>query len=150
MGAFKKFHWGWGIALVLFLFVLTIGYRVYVASNIEVDLITKDYYHKELNFEKEIEKKRNTEKLAQKVELQLNGDTIRLCFPKLYKFTELKGTITFYCPSETSSDLTYPISCDSSNSQIFFKKMLSCKRYIVKADWQGNQAQYYQEFELSF
>ena len=144
-----KFHWGWAIAVVMLLFFFSLIFRLYLVSKFEVDLISKDYYHKELNYEKEIQKKRNTNLLAKKVNLSKTSNFILIEFPKEFKCFSISGTVQFYCAAKNDKDLLYKIKLDSNNVQKLNVSNFTEKHYAVKVDWSVDSVGYYQEFNLN-
>jgi hypothetical protein len=144
-----KFNWGWGIFIVLMLFFGTIIFRIILSLGIEDDVITKDYYHKELNYEKEIQKQKNTNQLTEKVLLSQTGNFILITFPKAFNYNTIQGNVQFYCPSKTNKDLLFKIEPDTNNIQKFSISNFSEKRYQVKVDWTSDSISYYQEFNIN-
>ena len=55
-----KFNWGWGIFIVLVLFIAFIGNLVYKSSQVRVDLVSENYYEKEIKYQHQIESEKNT------------------------------------------------------------------------------------------
>ncbi len=144
-----KFNWGWGIFIVLMLFFGTIILRIILSLGIEDDVITKDYYHKELNYEKEIQKQKNTNQLLEKITLFQSKDFVIITFPKAFKSHTIKGNVQFYCPSKTNKDLLFKIEPDTNNIQKFSISNFSEKRYQIKIDWTSDTISYYQEFNIN-
>ena len=145
----SNFNWGWGIFIVLMLFFGTIILRLVISIGISDDVITKDYYHKELNYEKDIQKKKNTNQLVEKVILNQTEKLIVISFPKEFKSNTIKGSILFYCPSKNDKDILYKTETDSNNVQIFNVSSFTEKRYQIKIDWSIDSVGYYQEFNLN-
>lgn len=145
----SKFNWGWGIFIVIMLFFGTIILRLILSIGIGDDVITKDYYHKELNYEMEIQKQKNTNLLSQKVQLLQSNNIINIIFPEEFNPSSIKGTILFYCASKNDKDLLYKIEVDSNNVQQFNKSSFSEKRYEIKIDWASDSVNYYQEFKIN-
>ncbi|MDZ7847906.1 MAG: FixH family protein [Owenweeksia sp.] len=54
-----KLNWGTGIAIVLILFAISMGYAVYKAVQQNYDLVTTDYYAEELAYQEKIDQKKN-------------------------------------------------------------------------------------------
>ncbi|MBI5541658.1 MAG: FixH family protein [Bacteroidia bacterium] len=145
----SKFNWGWGIFIVIMLFFGTIILRLILSIGIGDDVITKDYYHKELNYETEIQKKKNTNLLNSKIQLLQSNNLIEIKFPDEFKHNTIKGTILFYCASKNDKDLLYKIEPDSNNVQKFSKSNFTEKRYKIKIDWYSDSVSYYQEFNFN-
>jgi len=54
-----KMNWGTGILVLIILFFITMFVMVYIAFNQRVDLVTKNYYEKELAYQKDINMQQN-------------------------------------------------------------------------------------------
>lgn len=145
-----RFHWGWGIATFMVLFFLSIVVRIVISSNIEVDLIEKDYYHKELNYETDIQRVKNTNALSEKITLKRTADSLVFKFPDIIKNKQVTGKILFYCPSKTNRDQAFEIHTDSLLRQIFLTRILSENYYKIKINWDIGTTGYYQEFDVRF
>ena len=67
-----KFNWGTGIVLSFVAFIIFILYFVYLASTdnkADHDLVTKEYYKEELNYQKEIDAGNNAQPYAASIKM---------------------------------------------------------------------------------
>ena len=62
-----KWNWGTGILLSIIVFMAILIGIVYVFMNQDVDLVTKDYYGKELRYQDQINKINNTSESGKEV-----------------------------------------------------------------------------------
>ena len=78
-----KFHWGHGIVLAALTFVLFISALVYVSMQEKVDLVTSNYYEKELVYQDHIDRERNARKLPDELTLEVQKEAghILIRFP---------------------------------------------------------------------
>jgi len=143
-----KLNWGFGIVIVLILFLGTVVFRVIYSSNIAVDIVATDYYHKELNYSEQIEKKNNTFNLPTKVKCKKTKDSIIVNFPQLNNQNKIEGKILFYNPQKVEKDLEFNIELDSNLQQAFNLNTFSEPRYIIQINWQSGEKKYYQEFDV--
>ncbi len=59
--------WGKGIILVFVIFILGIGIMVYKSMTKNIDLVTSNYYEKELKYQEQIDKINNSNRLEEKL-----------------------------------------------------------------------------------
>ena len=76
-----KWNWGTGILLSIIIFMAILIGLVYVFMNQDVDLVTKDYYSKELKYQDRINKINNTSELGKDVGILLQNNFVKLTFP---------------------------------------------------------------------
>lgn len=141
----KRFNWGTGIFIFLVLFFIAIFSFVYFAFMQNNDLVEDDYYPKELTYEKQIEKRKNLQKLGQEIRLIQNNKELWFSFPSSQKQNDIEGEIYIYRPSDARSDMTFKIILDSLNSQTIKADKLLKGKYIVKVDWTYQSESFYQE-----
>ncbi|MDP2336160.1 MAG: FixH family protein [Bacteroidota bacterium] len=144
-----KFNWGTGIVIALIVMISGMIFLVSIAVRQDYDLVDKDYYQKSINYQQHIEEVGNTERLAEKVQLELSADSLKLIFPKLTNVQDYSGEIHFYSPVEEKRDLILHVKLDSVYSQSIDLKSLKSGRYQVKIDWIANKGSYYQEEEIA-
>jgi len=140
-----KFSWGVGIALTYILFVIVVIILVLFSSSKDVNLVTDDYYAKELIYQEQIEKIERTKNLDEQLLINISGDSINFHFPKIFNASEIKGNILFYRPSNRNMDTYYKIEL---NSDYIFS--VNVKEFLnglwkIKVDWNMNNTEYYNE-----
>jgi hypothetical protein len=140
-----KFNWGTGIFIVIvFIFFGVIGFFIF-SANLDINLVEKNYYEKELVYEQRIAHTRNANNLPEKIRIESLADRVVLHFPDTVRNTGIRGTIWFYRPSDESKDFTVPISLDASLCQAIDKVRIFPGKYTVKIDWEMAGTPYYQE-----
>jgi hypothetical protein len=142
-----KIGWGTGIALLYGAFVVMIGVLVYSSMRQDFDLVSKDYYQKELVFQDIIDAGKNQAGLSRPVDIMHTGNLITFSFPPEFAGAEIKGDITFYAPVNAAWDRSYPIT---GNGNVFSVPVGSMEQtlYKVKISWESGGKKYYQENEL--
>lgn len=139
----KKLNWGHGILIAIIVMVIAILTLVLKISNEKIELVTEDYYPKELKYEEEIQKRISTEKLSEQVTINI-GDSIIIDFPK--DFTDpsmIKGEVWFYKASNKKDDLKDSIRLNSNLSLKYPLKQFSNGKYDVIIDWKYDGTNYY-------
>lgn len=141
----KKFNWGWGIALFYSGFVVFMLALVYTASQHKVDMVTEDYYKKELSYQQHIDKLNTTQKLKQQLQWTVNSQSVMLSFPAEVAHSNIKGEVVFYRPSNSAEDFTVPITVDSSGIVTVQSQKFKKGVYRMQIDWSAGDIAYYNE-----
>ncbi|MCF8406157.1 MAG: FixH family protein, partial [Bacteroidales bacterium] len=140
-----KWNWGTKILLAMILFMLLIGTFVFLSMRQTFYLVEKDYYPKGLDFQRTIDKINNSNSLEEKIRVESSDEIISIEFPSIFIPANIKGSVTFYRPSDTEYDVKYEISVDSTGKQIFPADTLHKGKYIIKIDYVVDEKAYYQE-----
>lgn len=107
-----KWNWGTGIVLVMLGFMGFILYFVITMSANEKyhhDLVTEDYYAKEMAYQNEIDAVSNTHNLIEKIKSKKVPTGWLITFPKEFDTSKIKGTIALYRPSNKQLDFELPL-----------------------------------------
>ena len=140
-----KINWGTGILIVIIIFLVTMISFAFYTTTQKVNLVEKDYYPKELNFDTQIEKNSNTEALEEKISF-IKGDSLLIVrFPSFVEAAEVEGSILVYRPSDFEEDIKYTITLDTNRSQYIPTTKLLPGKYIIKVDWAYRGVNYFQE-----
>ncbi len=143
-----KIGWGTRIALLYGGFVVMIGILVYNSMRQQFDLVSKDYYQKELAFQEVIDAGKNQSGLSRPVDITQADGHIIFGFPPEFSEQDIKGTINFYSPANAAWDRNYAIA---ANGIVFSIPIGTMEQtlYQVKISWEYNGKKYYQENEVS-
>ncbi len=131
-----KFNWGHGIILVLVLAVSGFLFLVFITTRERIDMVTEDYYPKELKYEDQIKKSKNYNALSQKVKVEINDQQVLIQFPKeAGRAEEIEGVVHFYRPSDKYLDIEEDIDLDSAFSATFSKGDFKEGKYELIIEW---------------
>lgn len=100
-------NWGKGIAIALTLFV---GFILFLAISLmrtNFDLVSEDYYNREINYEEEIQAKRNANSLAEKIQFSANETHVLVVLPAEIDYKNV--TLSFSRPNDKNLDRNYTI-----------------------------------------
>ena len=91
-----KLHFNWGTGIVIFIgqfmtFMITL---VYKCTEQTVDLVSADYYDKEIQFQKQINRINNSAALKSQIVVTAENGTVNVQFPEVFKGIKLLGNIT--------------------------------------------------------
>ncbi|HZS03528.1 MAG TPA: FixH family protein [Blastocatellia bacterium] len=145
----RKSLWGYGIAAVYSIFALaTLGVVAFSLTQ-KVELVSKDYYEKEVTCEQQIERLRQTNAMGQQVTCQLttDGRFIEARFPAA--LTDVRGTLTLYRPSDSSLDREVTLAPDAGGRQLIPADKLAKGYWRAKLHWQSGGRGYYNEYSLT-
>jgi hypothetical protein len=140
-----KFNWGKGIFLTYALFFVMIMSVVVYMSNLDVNLVTEDYYDKELKHQEQIDKETRTNQLPEKLQVNVMQNRIRLKFPSMFKPYEISGTVQFYRPSDSKLDFSVNIALNDSLKQIISTTSIQKGYWRIKVDWSADNIDYFNE-----
>jgi hypothetical protein len=138
-------NWGYKIAVFFGAFVLiTTGVTVYL-MNQKVDVVTENYYEKELKYQDQIDKITRTRALKESVEITNTGKELIIKFPNLPDKNQNKDLISLYRPSDDSKDVKIPVQTDTSRTQVVSIDRLVRGYWKVKINWTSGGSEYYFE-----
>jgi len=137
-----KLHWGWSILLVYITFMLIFLFYFWrsfkeLESN---ELVTKDYYNKELVYGDVIVKKQNADTMRVPVRILATGKGLEIKFPGYLR--QVKGKIELYKPDNSKLDREIPLKLDENGKQFIEASQLIPGRWNVSVDWQNDNVSY--------
>lgn len=143
-----KFNWGTAIILAIAAFITFIMYFVVSMSTdkkMEHDLVTEEYYKKEIDFQNQLDKETNSQKLAENLRLEKTSEGLMLHFPKDLDLTKIDGQVFLYRPSNKQLDNRIPLSL-SSHQMLIPDKHFVDGRWNIEVDWSyGDESYFFKE-----
>jgi hypothetical protein len=140
-----KLNWGHYIAIFFSCFVIFILTLVYKTFAVNIDLVSEDYYAKEIAFQDKIDKLESSKKMSAIVSVYQGQDSIEICFPE--QFNSISGSIQLFRPSDVKLDVVLPIVLKNHKQKIS-KNLLHNGRYVVHVDWKSDSTSFYTEQEI--
>jgi len=140
-------NWGKKILIVYIVFVLGIVFMVYKASTQNSDLVTTDYYAKELKYQDKIEEVKRLSALSAPVEYAIKDNTLTIKFPKDFAGKQLAGEAVLYCPSNEKKDLRKRFTLQDEPLQLEIPAG-SKGLYELHLSWQDGGVTYYFEKKI--
>ena len=147
-----KINWGTGIVLAFIAFISFIMYFVInmnVQEKYDHDLVTDSYYEEELQYQSNINKLRNAQKLAENVAIEKTDLGIEIRFPKTLATEKIKGKVFLYRPSNRKFDFETLISLSTHTLLIPDKDLLG-GRWNLTVDWTYEKEEYLYKKELMY
>lgn len=146
-----RLNWGTSIviAFVLFMtFILYFVFKVQSDSQYDHEMVTEEYYKKELNFQGQLDKQQNANNLSERIVIESNEDGLQIVFPSDFDFKKIKGKVSLYRPSNQKLDFEIPISLSSSNLLIP-KTNLVDGRWDISIEWEYEGKEYLNKKEIN-
>lgn len=144
-----KFNWGTGIVIFIGLFMTFMITLVYKCTEQTVDLVSADYYDKEIQFQKQINRINNSAALESQIVVTAENGAVNVQFPELFKGIKLLGNITFFKPDNASHDFEIPINLDGELLQSIPSAKLASGRWNVKVNYNDGDKEYYAEEKIN-
>ena len=141
-----KLNWGFGIFVLYTGFVLFILFLVFRSSQEKVDLVTEDYYQKELEYQEVIIEKTNAENLENGLTYKLDKNEIEFSFPE--EHLNVLGKIQIYRPSNDRFDQFFEIKLDNQNKMLVNLGNTPMGLYKMMIKWNNDAIGYYVEKDI--
>lgn len=145
-----KINWGTGIVIG---FVVFIGFILFLVitmvNNSHHDLVTKDYYEDELNYQEEIDAEENAQQLTINIQSERTEDGLLYTFPENLDVDKIKGNVFLYRPSNKQLDFDLPIVLSGSNLLIPDNRLLE-GRWNITIKWEYEEKQYLYKDKLKY
>lgn len=146
-----KINWGTGIVIAFALFITFILYfvfKVQSGSQYDHEMVTEEYYKKEMVFQEQLDKSQRAYDLKEKLTVTTSSNGVVIGFPKSFDSTKIKGKVFLYRPSNQKLDFEMPISLSSSNLLIP-KTSLVDGHWEITIDWEYEGKGYLNKQEIN-
>jgi len=140
-------NWGKSIVLAFILFAVFIGVLVTVCVRQEISLVSKTYYQEELDFQAQMDRKRNTAALSDRPEIQVGEDqSLKISFAG---FSQLeKGRLILYSPGDATQDKAFALQATNAPDQVLSIGNLKKGKYIARMTWTMHDKEFFYETTL--
>jgi len=143
-----KFSWGKKITLVYAVFVIFLLIAVLFSFKQDINLVTDNYYEKEVVYQQQIDKEKRSAALPEKPIMYFNNNILTFKFPQNFEYGKIKGQIHLYRPSDSKKDIILPVGVDKNNKQEIGLQSVEKGLWRVKLDWSYNKVTYYGEYNI--
>jgi hypothetical protein len=142
-----KFHWGHGILIALILIVITFSTALVLSFSDEKDhqLVTEDYYAKELAFQNQIDRSDNAKRAGYELSVTQNENGLSISVEGL-KTAITSGSAVLMRPSDENLDLTVTLS--TQGECLFEASGLRRGKYSLTVAWEEGDTPYLLEKEV--
>lgn len=149
----KQEIWPWMIVLS---FVAFIGFIVLQATRMfgtEINLVSEDYYAREVMHQEQINKEILTETLRKELAVRLDRESGRLTLVYPLDTADKKlvqGNIHLFRPSSYRLDRTFEVKPGLQGKQILDIRELETGYWLLKVNWKEGGLDFYHEEPLMF
>ncbi len=140
-------NWGHKIILVYVVFVAGMVFLAFKSSQQNIELVTEDYYAKELLYQQKIDETKRAASLSAPVEIKFINHELTIHFPKDFATKKIVGNAVLYCPSDEKKDMNQPFIVTDSAVSIAVPDTYHGLHY-VKIEWRVEEVDYYYEYKL--
>ena|SRR5664279_3222110 len=140
-------NWGYKILLVYLVFVTGILFLVFKSSSQKIDLVTTNYYEKELKYQQTIDAAKRGNSLSEPVKCIIKDNNFIVQFPKDFEGKKLSGQVVLYCPSDEEKDILHNFSVNDALVAVPIPPATS-KHYELHLSWQVDGISYYFEQKI--
>jgi len=140
-------NWGYKILFVYSAFVIGILFMVFKASSQRFDLVTNDYYAKELKYQDKIDEMKRTSALSAEIRYEIKDNELLVEFPKDFAGKKLTGDLLLYCPSDETRDLKKNFTVQDEQVRIPISDAKK-GQYELQLSWKDGDVSYYFEKKI--
>lgn len=144
----QKFHWGKALAVVIILYLGGMVIFLVFSLNRDVNLVSEDYYPKELSYQKTIDEKQNAQKLQGILAFNFKNDSVFIVLPKQFVPDSVKGEVVFYRPSNSKLDVKHSIRLNGNGIFSASTEKMESGKYQVQLSCMHQGKGYYWEQDL--
>lgn len=147
-----KINWGTGIVIGMTLFISFILYLVFnmlTNEKFDHDLVTEDYYKKELLFQQEIDAETRGNALTKNISDRRIENGWLIEFPEDLKLAEISGNLNFYRPSNAELDFDIPLNLKSNRIEVADKNLIP-GRWNINIHWEYQGETYLYKKEIVY
>ncbi|HWQ91003.1 MAG TPA: FixH family protein [Clostridia bacterium] len=149
----RKPRWNpWPVSIVCFFALAITGAVVFVifCNANPSDLVTRDYYEQELQFQGQIDRAQRANQLPQSASMDYDSsrNVLTLAVPKPHALQGATGQIHFYRPSAAGMDQRVTLDLDPDGKQEVSLAKLSPGLWKVKVLWSAGGQEFFIDRKL--
>ncbi|MDX5437165.1 MAG: FixH family protein [Pontibacter sp.] len=138
--------WPYAIIAAIVLFAGYIIFFVTKAMRQDVDLVSTDYYEQEIAYQDHINKVGRTVAAGNvQITYQEESNDVLLQLPESLKGQQLRGSISFFRPSDDVLDFELPLQPGRDLSQLIETDTLQAGLWKVRVNFSAGSDSYYAE-----
>lgn len=135
--------------MVIVVFIALMAMMVVYSFRQDLNMVTDNYYEKDLQYQQQIEKIKNTRSLIEKPQVlyRSTDKIVSITFPERIN-NDIEGEIQLFRPSDHKMDKSYKISLDEYGRQLIHVSALSRGEWYVKLMWTDQHDEFYDEVKI--
>jgi hypothetical protein len=114
-----------------------------MADDKNTELVTEDYYAKEIQFQDQIDRTKSALELNTKIDWVKVDANWQLILLGDFDPTMVKGEIQVYRPSDSKLDLIIPLGLEADGTQLISSKNFQKGKYQIQVKWTVDGADCY-------
>lgn len=132
-----KFTWGHAAVLipVTIVVVFTSVLIRSMADDKKTELVTDDYYAKEIQFQDQLDRVKQALAFKTDFTWTKQGDFWVLGLKGDFKYSDVKGVVTVFRPSDASLDFDIPIQLNEESIQLIPASKFKKGKYQIQVKW---------------
>lgn len=137
-------NWGKSIIAAFILFGAFIGTLVTICVRQDINLVTKEYYREELDYQRQIDRIAHTAMLTKKPSIKVEeGDLLKIIYPDFSRVQ--KGALELFRPSDARLDKLFELKRTTEFSQLFSTAGMNRGMYRARLRWTMNGEEFFLE-----
>lgn len=143
-----KISWGIKIILAFIVFAMGIGTMVGISMTKNIDLVTENYYEKELKYQDKIDMLNRTKALTDKITIENTSGIVKINFPSAYANEIITGTVNFYRAMDKKKDFKVELKKDASSIQKISTANMEKGNWKVEIMWKMQGKDYFCQSDI--
>lgn len=130
-------------------FIMVMVVTMMTNNEYDHDLVTENYYAKDLAYQTEINAEEKTKTLSKPISIEKSEEGFWIFFPEEVETSYSEGEIQMYRPSNEKLDFQIPLKIENSKMLIPSHKLIG-GRWKLTIDWQMKGEKYLFKKELMY
>ncbi len=143
-----KINWGIKIIITFIVFATGIGTLVGISMSKNIDLVSENYYEKELKYQDRIDMMNRANLLKEKLIVVNTQGEVNVKFPETFLNENITGTINFYRAMDKKKDFNIEIKSDESGVQNISTEKMDKGNWKVEVMWRVNGNEYFNQSDI--
>ncbi|MBL7894912.1 MAG: FixH family protein [Bacteroidia bacterium] len=137
--------WGFRITILYLSFVALIVTLVVLCYGQKVELVSKDYYRQELQYQDRIDAINNANAATHTINHAVEANGVLLTASAEFMQAGFEGMVNFFRPSDSSKDFKTELKFDADGKQMITGDKLEKGLYKMQLSWQSGGKNYFKE-----
>lgn len=143
------FNWGHKLTLGFLAFAGMIVYMVVQSINTRYDLVSKEYYKDELQYQQVIDGTSRANQLGSRTTVKQQNETLVIQLPAEMKQKAITGSLWFYSADDSKKDKKIALQVNDNAVQNIDSRHFVPGNYTAKIRWESNGTSYYSEVPVT-
>ena len=141
----KSLNWGKSILAVYIGFVLLMVFMVYMASKQDFDLVAKDYYQQEIEYQTKIDANKNQTNSNNKWQIISSSNQLEISLANFAPNKKPVGKIEFYRPSNSKLDVIKELDLNAEGKMFVSAQIFKTGPYLIKINYIIDNKNYFEQ-----